>query len=126
MAGYSGDGSYQRLIVNIYGARNGNVTQNYKEYNNNTEIRPDDTLIQSALSFVRSGYLGNNNDGAPHTRNSYGNFWENVIRTNTIGIYYLNFLSIRLNTQHIGNKGNGYSVRCVAKSYFPLDFFAYL
>ena len=109
MVGYSGDRSYQKLIANAYGAnktgKSLETNGGYQEYS--TNIRIDNILLQSSLSFIRSGrYLHNN--GIRNDRASFGFFYK-YNATNLYFIYNLILINYSFYT------GTGMPLRCVAK-----------
>ena len=113
MAGYEGDGSYQRLIKSTYGMNKTDFTlaQKYKEYYN--LIRLDELTIQFVPSFIRSCYYGNTN-GMPVRDNINGLFsTKKAPRINRNNIMYL--YPDRLNISGTADTKDGFSVRCEAK-----------
>ena len=111
MAKFEGDGSYRKLIAIIYGINKTGIIQKYQE--KNIKIRIDEIIMQYPIFFIRFGNY--DFSGGYQNRSSSGYFWENVARSGRYGssLYYSNQV---FNTQVATNgKGDGQSLRCVAK-----------
>ena len=74
----------------------------------------NDAGIQAApLSFLRGGaYLYSS--GNLYNRGSNGRYWESRVNSDTHGNDSL-FLSTTLYPQYTGNKGYGFSLRCIVR-----------
>ena len=114
MAEDSEDRSYQKLIANIYGVNiiNNWLTLDYTEYNSN--IRPDEILSRSQFFIMRFG-LYSFSAGSRYIREIGGYFWENQPARDKIYALSLYFNSTYLLSPYTDYKGNGFSLRCVAK-----------
>ena len=65
------------------------------------------------LYFVRSGNY-NYSNGNIGTLGSDGRYWSSTA-SNTTNAYNLNFNGSNVNPQNSNNRGNGFSLRCVAR-----------
>ena len=108
MARYEGDGSYYKLLVEIYGK---NITG---IVNNSTEA--DSGIKSLPLSFVRSGFYTHSNGNATN-RHDYGLYWEpHAARFgNDFYGYYLSFRGAHIVPQTNYDVGRGDSLRCAAQ-----------
>ncbi|MBQ3409853.1 hypothetical protein IJG66_00635 [Candidatus Saccharibacteria bacterium] len=61
---------------------------------------------------MRSGYY--NYNGSLNNQGTNGNFWSSTVN-NSNNARNLNFNSSNLNPQNNNNKGNGFSIRCMAR-----------
>ena len=114
MVEYGGNGSYQKLIANVYGMNKTNkaLTQNYKEHS--IKIRPDEIIVQQKImSFIRSDSYSYS-DGKYSNTGLTGALWGNRANT-SISTHLFNFYPNYLNPLNGGHKGFGLSLRCVAK-----------
>ena len=66
----------------------------------------DTVLLSAPLGFLRSGFYLS-------YRSSYGYYWSRTTSSSTGG-YGLYFRSAYLNPQYSFDRGNGFSVRCLA------------
>ena len=90
--------SFNNLIRTVYGISATNT---------------DASVIAEPLHFIRSGGYSWNG-GSLNLQGAYGNFWSAAAKDGT-NAYNLNFNSSNLNPQNTNNKGNGLTVRCVAR-----------
>ena len=112
LAEYEGSGSYQTLIVNVYGQT---------RYTSSTAGSNADSGIQhNPLSFLRGGYYEYSN-GRLYNGGSNGYYWESKDH-NSSGVRGLVFASGRLDPQFTWAsgiaflyKGSGFSIRCVVR-----------
>ena len=101
LAKYSGSGSYWGLLANTY-----NMTSSSRG--------PNDYGIHSApLSFIRGGYYYYSN-GSLSDRGERGSYWESKV-ADADNAWILWFGPTLLIPQLNGDKGNGYSIRCVVR-----------
>ena len=75
-------------------------------------VVPLSPLITQRCQGYRPGNY-NWSNGALNNRGTNGNFWSSVGYSST-NAHNLNFNSSNFNPQNGNNKGNGFSVRCVA------------
>ena len=94
----SGTKSFNNLIRTVYGISATNT---------------DASVIAEPLHFIRSGYY-NWSGGTLDNQGTDGSFWSATAKSDTYA-YYLGFHSGGLDPQHGSNKGNGLTVRCVAR-----------
>ena len=109
---YDGNKSYVNLTRDTYGKYKIGTYVYEGDYNYNSYPAYDGLDILP-LSFLRSGYYGWSN-GARNNRGSYGYCWGSRAASGT-NAYNLNFNLNNFNPQNNNNKGNGFSVRCVAR-----------
>ena len=96
--------SYYNLIIRVYGGT-------YRA--NISGSLADSILLSQPLSFLRSG-LYYWQEASRYYRGSYGYYWESRIYSATVA-NYLTSLSSSLRPQGGGDRGSGYSVRCVSR-----------
>ena len=96
--------SYYNLIVRVYGGT-------YRA--NISGSLADSILLSQPLSFLRSGYYYWQT-ASRYNRGSSGSYWESRIGSVTYA-NSLYFYSSYLNPQDNDSRGDGFSVRCVAR-----------
>ena len=81
-------------------------------YNNN-KTNTDAGLISSPLYFTYPGYIRNN---VLNRLNEMGVYWSSSnVTGHDAGRSYINGAQVAINDVNIGNRGSGFSVRCVAR-----------
>ncbi|MBR0402963.1 hypothetical protein IJI55_00210 [Candidatus Saccharibacteria bacterium] len=68
----------------------------------------------STLGFTKYYGNWNWNNASENNQGSNGNFWSGTPSAET-NAYNLNYNSGGVNPQNNNNKGNGFSIRCVAR-----------
>ena len=113
MVGYSGDGSYQKLIRNVYGMNKSSISLTQKYQENDNKIRLDEFNTQLAFSFIKSANYEFSKGSFGGLR-SYGYYWEKYSSLSVA--YIMSFFNTSLDPLSTNNRGHGFSLRCVAKS----------
>ena len=110
MVGASGEGSYERLIIETYGSKSfGRTELSLEEYNQGVAI--DSIMTNTVLNFNHGGFYSLDN-GTIYNRNATG-YYLNSIGSNFAKI--LCFYNMNLYMVNSFYKGYGYSLHCVAK-----------
>ena len=96
----AGNRSFVNLIFNTYGLQD-----------NNTSAAK---LLAAPLNFVRSGYTDRSNS-QQLDMGEYGYWWSTAAYSQATSAHNLATYSAHVIPQYAGYKGNGLSVRCVAR-----------
>ena len=91
--------SFNNLIRTVYGI---------------SSTTSDASVIAEPLHFIRSGYYSWSG-GSLNNQGTNGNYWSASATSTATNAYNLNFNASNLNPQNANNKGNGLTVRCVAR-----------
>ena len=112
MVEYEGDGSWQKLIRNIYGMNKTSITQSYKEYGKDTRLV--DFLTHLFANMISSGFYDATN-AELSSRIRYGYYWLIKVYSDNLGIK-MSLKGTLIRNESL-DKGYGASVRCVAKNF---------